>query len=252
MSTVSDPTDTGAFQLTVAPRTEPATGVHASSRQLFGHPSKSSRLPSSHGSPTSTSWLPQRSVVQDALQPSPPTRLPSSHVSGAVTTELPQITQARVHPSSSRSFMSSHSSPGSTTPLPQTDGPGSVVVVVDVVVVVVDGAEVEVVVVVWTVVEVVVDEGRVVVVVAIVVVVVTVVVVVVVVTPGSSAATTSATKASTADSTAPVSPDVRQPPFASSFAKHPFSGFAPPSNFALALSRHSFAFGSIPFASDFS
>src|SRR5262245_16744733 len=233
MSTVSDPTDTGAFQLTVAPRTEPATGVHASSLQLFGQPSKSSRFPSSHVSPTSTTWLPQRSVVQDALHPSPPTRFPSSHVSGAVTTELPQITHARVHPSSSRSFMSSHSSPGSTTPLPQPDGPGSVVVVVDdVVVVVVEGA-VEVVVVVGT-------------------VVVEVVVVVVVATPGSSAATTSATKASTADATAPVSPDVGQPPFASSFAKHPFSGFAPPSNFALAFSRHSLAFGSIPFASDFS
>src|SRR5262245_26430796 len=157
--------------------------------------------------------------------------------------------------------MSSHSSPGSTTPLPQTDGPGSVVVVVDDVVVVVDGGAVVLVVVVGGAVEVVVVggavvvvvvDGRVVVVVTIVVVVVTTSVVVVVVTPGSSAPTTSATNASTADSMAPVSPDVGQPPFASSFAKHPLSGFAPPSNFAFALSRHSLAFGAIPFASAFS
>src|SRR5262249_55055867 len=56
---------------------------------------------------------------------------------------------------------------------------------------------------------------------------------------GFSALSTLVTKASTLVSRAAVSPPVRQGGLASSFAKHPFAGSAPPSNFAFALATHS-------------
>src|SRR5262245_54589789 len=84
-----------------------------------------------------------------------------------------------------------------------------------------------------------------------------VVVVVVVGTPGSRSETTSATNASTSAATVAESPKVGHgvsevaPYFASSFAKHPFSGSTPPSNFAFALSMQLLSLGETPFDSAF-
>src|SRR5262245_18926863 len=81
--------------------------------------------------------------------------------------------------------------------------------------------------------------------------------VVVVGTPGSRSETTSATNASTSASTVAVSPKVGHgvsepaPYFASSFAKHPFSGAMPPLNLAFALSMQPLSLGETPFDSAF-
>src|SRR5262249_27847880 len=70
--------------------------------------------------------------------------------------------------------------------------------------------------------------------------------------PGSMAATQSATQPSIADSRSAASSKVKQSLgcffellFFSSFSKQPVAGSAPPSNFALALSRQFFAFRSV-------
>src|SRR5262249_12902019 len=70
--------------------------------------------------------------------------------------------------------------------------------------------------------------------------------------PGSMAATQSATQPSIADSRSAASSKVKQSLgcffellFFSSSSKQPFAGSAPPSNFALALSRQFFAFRSV-------
>src|SRR5262245_4045035 len=155
-------------------------------------------------------------------------------------------------------FPSSQVSGASSTPLPQT-AVGAVVVVVEVVgvVVVVCGSVVLVVVVggavlvVVVVVDVVVGgDVLVVVLLAVVLVVVVLLVVVVVASEPSRAAMAVVTHASTSSSIAAESPSGGRQSLRdlfSSFAKQPFAGSSPPSNFARTLSMQPLVFGSSGF-----
>jgi hypothetical protein len=236
------------MMLMVVKDCSPVVGSHCSMRQSSGQLSSRSRFPSSQVSGAVTIELPQ--MVHDVVQPSFGSVSPSSHSSPASSLPFPQtgVGVVVVVVEVVVVVVDVVVVGGAVVVVVVVGGTVVVLVVVVVVVgavavvvvvvdvVVVGGAVVDVVV---AVVLVVVVVGAVVVVDAVVLVMVVLLVVVVVVPAFSRAATAVATHSSTSASTVAAFPSGGRQSLRdllSSFAKQPFSGSSPPSNFAITLS----------------